>query len=146
MALAGSHSRLSSPGLINLVLGSCSVGSILAWPGLVQPWHQRGLHNPHLSSRDSLYLSQPPPKKAASSSFSGFVVPSLFLNPTAAALAATHPRACWENSTLIWHLFLVADRPKLLEEHRHDELDIELIEATAESLYIKVACKAELRK
>ena len=65
MALAGGHSPLSSPRLINPVLGSCSVGPSPARPGLVWLWHggEGGLQNPHLSSRDSLYLSQPTPKR-----------------------------------------------------------------------------------
>lgn len=91
VALAGSHSQLSSPGLINLVLGSCSVGSILACPGLVQPWHWRGLHNPHLSSRDSLCLSQPPPKRQP---------PLPFLDLWFTHYSSTLPQLPWQQHTL----------------------------------------------
>lgn len=41
---------------------------------------------------------------------------------------------------------MVADRPELLEEHRQDDLGIKLIGATLASLYMEVACKAELKK
>lgn len=91
VALAGSHSELSSPGLINLVLGSCSVGSILACPGLVQPWHWRGLHSPHLSSRDSLYLSQPKPKRQP---------PLPFLDLWFTHYSSTLPQLPWQQHTL----------------------------------------------
>lgn len=91
VALAGSPSPLSSPGLINLVLGSCSVGSILACPGPVQPWHWRGLHNPHLSSRDSLYLSQPTPKRQP---------PLPFLDVWFTHYSSTLPQLPWQQHTL----------------------------------------------
>ena len=96
----GGHSLLSSPCPISPVLGSCSVGCSLARPGLVWPWHWGGSSQP-----TSFLKGRPVPesahaKKAASSSFSGFVVHLLFLKPTTVALAATYPGACWENSTL----------------------------------------------
>lgn len=147
VALAGSHSELSSPGLINLVLGSCFVGSSLACPGLVQPWHWRVLHNPHLCSRDSLYLSQPTPRGQP---------PLPFLGLWFTRYSSTLPQLRWQQHTLgpagkIPHSDLApvpGSRQACTagKEHRNDELDIELIGATVESLYMKVACKADLRK
>lgn len=91
MAWAGSHSQLSSLGLIKLVLGSCSVGPSFACPGLVQPWHWGILHNPHLSSRDSLYLSQPTPKGRP---------PLPFLDLWFAHYSSTLPQLPWQQHTL----------------------------------------------
>lgn len=93
--------QLSLPGLITLVLGSCSVGPSFACPGLVRPWYWGEAFTTHMFPQGTVCTWVSPRQKGSlSSSFSGFVVHSLFFNRTPVALAATHPGACWENSTL----------------------------------------------
>lgn len=148
VALAGGHSPLSSPGLINPVLGSCSVGPSLARPGLVWPWHGGWvLQNPHLSSRDSLYLSQPTPKRWPLLPFR-----DLWFTRYSSSL----PQLPWQQHTLgptgkipRSDLAPVAGSRQAWtagEGQSHDELDSEPIGAAVESLSVTVDGKAVLGK
>lgn len=130
-----------------------SSGKLLCGARLCLPWPclafvlRGGLYYPHLSSRDSLYLSQPTPKGQPLLFLFWICGSLIILQPYPSCLGSNTPWGLLGKfHTPIWHLFLVADRPELLKEHRQDDLDSETIGTVVEPLYVEVACKAELKK